>query len=141
MLPNNNQQQIPVQQKNTAESVLSTQSLKVSDILLILVSNWYWILLCVIIGYGAANLHLRKTRPVYTRKASILLKDMNKNNILGTSAYGYSDASLMIQSVDLTNEMFTIKSPVVISEIVRRLNLQMQYEIEGRFRNSVLYPV
>ena len=68
-----------------------------------------------------------------------LLKDMNKNNILGTSAYGYSDASLMIQSVDLTNEMFTIKSPVVISEIVRRLNLQMQYEIEGRFRNSVLY--
>jgi capsular exopolysaccharide synthesis family protein len=139
MLPNNNQQQIPVSQKNTAESVLSTQHLTISDVLLILVSNWYWILLCVIIGYGAANLYLRKTRPVYTRKASILLKDMNKNNILGTSAYGYSDASLMIQSVDLTNEIFTIKSPVVMSEVVRRLNLQMQYEIEGRFRNSVLY--
>ena len=81
MLPNNNQQQNAVPQKNTAESVLSTQTLRVSDILLILVSNWYWILLCVIIGYGAANLHLRKTRPVYTRKASILLKDMNKSNV------------------------------------------------------------
>ena len=139
MLPNNNQQQNAVPQKNTAESVLSTQTLRVSDILLILVSNWYWILLCVIIGYGAANLHLRKTRPVYTRKASILLKDMNKSNVLGTAAYGYSDASLLIQSVDLTNEIFTIKSPVVMSEVVRRLNLQMQYEIEGTFRNSVLY--
>ena len=139
MLLNNNQQQIPVQQQNTAQSVASTQSLRISDILLILVSNWYWILLCVILGYGIANLHLRTTQPVYTRKASILLKDMNKNNILGTAAYGYSDASLLIQSVDLTNEIFTIKSPVVMTEVIRRLNLQMQYEVEGAFRNSVLY--
>ncbi len=138
MLPNANQQQIPVQQNN-AQSVASTQSLRISDILLILISNWYWILLCVILGYGAANLYLRKTRPVYTRKASILLKDMNKSNILGTSAYGYSDASLLIQSVDLTNEIFTIKSPVVMTEVIRRLNLQMQYEIEGAFRSAVLY--
>ena len=138
MLPNANQQQIPVQQNNT-QSVASTQSLRISDILLILISNWYWILLCVILGYGTANLYLRKTRPVYTRKASILLKDMNKSNILGTSAYGYSDASLLIQSVDLTNEIFTIKSPVVMTEVIRRLNLQMQYEIAGAFRNSVLY--
>lgn len=138
MLPNANQQQNPVQQINN-QSVASTQSLRISDILLILISNWYWIILCVIIGYGVANLYLRKTRPVFTRKASILLKDMNKSNILGTSAYGYSDASLLIQSVDLTNEIFTIKSPVVMTEVIRRLNLQMQYEIAGTFRNSVLY--
>lgn len=139
MIPNTNQQQIPVQQQSTSQSVASTQSLRISDILLILVSNWYWILLCVILGYGIANLYLRRTQPVFTRKASILLKDMNKNNILGTAAYGYSDASLLIQSVDLTNEIFTIKSPVVMTEVIRRLNLQMQYEVEGAFRNSVLY--
>ena len=139
MLPNNSPQQGQVQQQNSQQSVASTQTLRISDILLILVSNWYWILLCVIIGYGAANLYLRKTKPTYTRKASILLKDMNKSNILGGSAYGYSDASLLIQSVDLTNEIFTIKSPVVMTEVIRRLNLQMQYEIEGTFRNSVLY--
>ncbi len=139
MLPNNNQQQSAVQQQNSAQSAASTQSLRISDILLILFSNWYWILLCVILGYGVANIYLRKTRPTYTRKASILLKDMNKSNILGSSAYGYSDASLLIQSVDLTNEIFTIKSPVVMSEVIRRLNLQMEYEIEGTFRNAVLY--
>ena len=139
MLPNNNQQQPPVQQQTTTQSVASTQSLRISDILLILFSNWYWILLCVILGYGVANIYLRKTRPTYTRKASILLKDMNKSNVLGTAAYGYSDASLLIQSVDLTNEIFTIKSPVVMTEVIRRLNLQMQYEIEGTFRNAVLY--
>ncbi len=139
MLPNNNQQQSPVQQQNTSQSVASTQSLRISDLLLILVSNWYWILLSVILGYGVANYYLRKTSPIFTRKASILLKDMNKTNVLGSSAYGFSDASLLLQSIDLTNEMFTIKSPVVMSEVIRRLNLQMQYEIEGTFRNVVLY--
>ena len=139
MLPNTNQQQTPVQQQNSAQSAPFSQSLRISDIILILFSNWYWILLCVIIGYGVANLYLRKVNPVYTRKASILLKDMNKSNVLGTAAYGYSDASLLIQSVDLTNEIFTIKSPVVMTEVIRRLNLQMQYEIEGTFRNAVLY--
>ena len=139
MLPNNNQQQSPVQQQNTSQSAASSQSLRISDLLLILISNWYWILLCVVLGYGIANLYLRKTSPIFTRKASILLKDMNKTNVLGSSAYGFSDASLLLQSVDLTNEMFTIKSPVVMSEVIRRLNLQMQYEIEGTFRNAVLY--
>ena len=78
MLPNNNQQQSPVQQQNTSQSAASSQSLRISDLLLILISNWYWILLCVVLGYGIANLYLRKTSPIFTRKASILLKDMNK---------------------------------------------------------------
>ena len=139
MLPNNTTQQTNAPQQSASLIPVPTRSLRISDILLILISNWYWILLCVIIGYAAANLYLRKTPPVYTRKASILLKDMNKSNVLGTAAYGFSDASLLIQSVDLTNEMFTIKSPVVMTEVVNRLNLQMQYELEGTFRNSVLY--
>lgn len=138
MLPNYSQQ-TQMQEQKTAQTVLSSQGLRISDIILILVSNWYWILICVTLGYGIATLYLHKTPPVFTRKASILLKDMNKGNVLGTAAYGFSDASLMMQSVDLTNEMFTIQSPVVMTEVIRRLNLQMQYEIEGNLRNSVLY--
>ena len=138
MLPNYSQQ-TQMQEQKTAQTVLSSQGLRISDIILILVSNWYWILICVTLGYGIATLYLHKTPPVFTRKASILLKDMNKGNVLGTAAYGFSDASLMMQSVDLTNELFTIQSPVVMTEVIRRLNLQMQYEIEGNLRNSVLY--
>lgn len=138
MLPNYSQQ-TQMQEQKSSQTVLSSQSLRFSDIILILVSNWYWILICVTLGYGVATLYLHKTPPVFTRKASILLKDMNKGNVLGTAAYGFSDASLMMQSVDLTNEMFTIQSPVVMTEVIRRLNLQMQYEIEGNLRNSILY--
>ena len=139
MLPNSSTQQVSAPVQNASQSTQSTQTLRISDVLLILVSNWYWILLCMLIAYGVSNWYLRRTKPTYTRKASILIKDMNKGNFLGSAAYGFSDASLMMQSVDLTNEIFVIRSPNVMKEVIHRLNLQMQYEIEGTFRNSVLY--
>jgi len=64
---------------------------------------------------------------------------MNKGSILGGGAFGYSDASLLLNSSDLNNEIFLIKSPSVMEEIIKRLDLQMSYGIEGRFRTSVLY--
>lgn len=138
MLPNsNNQQQITVQQNSTPS--VSPQSLRPSDILIILYSNWYWILLCLALAFGAAYLYLLKTQPVYTRKASILIKDQNKGSVLGSSAYGYSDASLLLQSSDLNNEVFMLRSPSVMEEVIKRLNLQMDYEMEGKFQKSVLY--
>lgn len=137
MLPNNNQQQAPVQQSSA--SSVSPQSLRPTDILIILYSNWFWILLCMLLAFGAAYLYLLKTQPIYTRKASILIKDQNKGSVLGASAYGYSDASLLMQSSDLNNEVFMLKSPSVMEEVIKRLNLQMEYEMEGRFQKSVLY--
>ena len=139
MLPNSSTQQVSAPVQNSSQPAQSTQTLRISDVLLILVSNWYWILLSMFIAYGVSNWYLRRTKPTYSRKASILIKDMNKGNFFGGAAYGFSDASLMMQSVDLTNEVFVIRSPNVMKEVIHRLNLQMQYEIEGSFRNSVLY--
>ena len=104
MLPNSSTQQVSAPVQNSSQPAQSTQTLRISDVLLILVSNWYWILLSMFIAYGVSNWYLRRTKPTYSRKASILIKDMNKGNFFGGAAYGFSDASLMMQSVDLTNE-------------------------------------
>lgn len=139
MLPNNNQQQQgPLKQQSNPISV-SSQMLRPSDILIILYSNWYWIVLSLLLAFGAAYVYLLKTQPVYTRKASILIKDMKKGTVLGSSAYGFGDQSFMVNAIDLNNEVFLIMSPSSMEEVIKRLNLQMSYEIEGRFRRSVLY--
>ncbi len=138
MLPNNNQQQQVPAQQSTAPSV-SRQALRPSDVLIILYSNWKWIFLSLALAFGVAYFYLLRTQPVYTRKASILIKEMRNGGILGGGAYGYSDASLLLNSSDLNNEVFLIKSPSVMEEIIKRLNLQMSYEIQGAFRKSVLY--
>lgn len=138
MLPNNSQQQVPNSQQDNS-NIVTTPSLRISDILIIIYSHWYWILICLLLSWGVASFILKVSRPIYTRTASILLKDMSKGTVLGASAYGYSDQSLMLANTDLTNEMFMIKSPAILNEVIKRLDLQMSYEMDGQFHKSVLY--
>lgn len=125
----------PVQQQNSSQANTNT-SLRPTDIIILLVSNWPWILLCVLLSWGAAELYLRYTRPIYTRTSSILIKDANKNNGMG----GVLAEDKMFQNnVDINNEIFTLKSPTIMTEVIKRLGLQMEYFINGRFYRTTLY--
>jgi len=138
MLPNNTPQQ-PVAQQPAASKVGETSGLRPSDIVIILFSNWHWILLSLLLAFCVAKFYLLTTPPTYTRTASILIKDMAKGSLLGTSAYGYSDESIVMQNADLNNEVFMLKSPAVMIDVIHRLNLQMHYKIDGQFHSADLY--
>lgn len=134
---------LPYNENTTSQPQQSTPvpstSLKPLDIVVLLVSNWPWIILCLLLSWGAAELYLRYTRPIYTREASILIKDINKGNSLGQAVSGFSDAGLFAQATDLNNEIFLLRSPSVMTEVIKRLNLQMEYAVEGRFHRGTLY--
>lgn len=127
------------QSANNAAQATSQPALRPMDIVVLLVSNWPWIILCLLLGWGAAEAYLHLSRPVYSRSASILIKDLNKGNSLGQAASGFADAGLFAQSTDLNNEVFLLKSPSVMTEVIKRLDLQNNYEVEGRFHKGVLY--
>lgn len=135
---------LPNSEMNASSSVASNNttssgiSLKPSDVVLILVSHWPWILLCSILGWGVAEAILRFSRPVYTREASILIKELNKGQSLGAVS-SFGDAGLFAQATDLNNEIFMLRSPSVITEVIRRLDLQTDYEMEGTFHRGTLY--
>lgn len=135
MLPNNSPQ---VQTPASENKGVPSTSLKPTDVIIILVSHWPWILLCLLLGWGVAEMIVRTSRPVFTRTASILIKDMNKGNSL-IDSYGFGDAGLFAQATDLNNEVFMLKSPAAMTEVVKRLDLQMEYEIDGTFHKGVLY--
>lgn len=130
--PSNGAQQVSNNNQN------STPTLRPSDIVIILVSHWPWIVLCILLGWLSAEAILHLSRPIYTRSASILIKDMNKGHSLG-DAYGFGDAGLFAQSTDLNNEIFMLQSPASLTEVIRRLKLQMDYEIEGVLHRGTLY--
>lgn len=134
--PNNSNPSALVQ--NNASSAGSGFSLRPSDVILILVSHWPWILLCTLLGWGVAEIILRYSRPLYSREASILIKDFNKGNNLG-AASSFSDAGLFAQATDLNNEIFMLRSPSVMTEVIHRLDLQNEYEMEGTFHRSTIY--
>lgn len=125
----------PAPQQNNAQVSTGT-SLRPTDIIILLVSNWAWILLCVLLSWGAAELYLRYTRPIYTRTSSILIKDANKGKGMGGVL---SDDKMFQNNVDINNEIFTLKSPTIMTEAIKRLDLQMEYFINGRFYRTTLY--
>lgn len=135
MLPYEN---TPATQSTAAKQNVEQTGLKPLDIVILLVSHWPWILLCLLLSWGVAEYIIVTSRPIYTRNASILIKDVSKTSGLGGGG-GFSEAVLSGQSVDLNNEMFMLRSPALMTDVIARLNLQMEYFVEGRFHRGTLY--
>ena len=137
MLPNNYNQPNNSAEVRNAQSSMPT--LRVSDVILILVSNWYWIILCLLLSWGVAELIIRTSRPVYTRSASILIKDSRGGNNGNVDISMFNDMNGLIKETDINNEIFMLKSPTVMTEVIHRLDLQMDYEMQGTLRRLTLY--
>ena len=110
----------------------SEQAIDVKAIFYLFLSHWYWFLISAVLALGLATFYLKKTVPVYTRTAKVLVKEDEK----GKSAFSASDFSnlgMFTNGVNINNELITINSIDVIREAVRRLHLDMNYTIDGRF--------
>ena len=114
------------------------QSIDIKAIFHLFLSHWYWFLISVVLALGLATLKLYKTVPVYTRSAKMLVKpDERGRSIMDVSEF--NDMGIFANGVKINNEMLTINSIDVISEVVRRLHLDMNYTVDGRFHPNLLY--
>lgn len=108
---------------------------QVKSIFYLCLSNWYWFVLSIAICVGYAIFYLKKTVPVYERTASILIKSEDKTS----DNAALMDLGLVQINTNLTNEIMSLKTSTVTSEIVRRLNLDVEYRKEGAFHDNVVY--
>ena len=104
--------------------------------------NWYWILLCVLVGLAAARLYLRYTVPVYQAKGTILIKgDPNSSGGSGmlSEEAVLQELGVMMPNTNVLNEIQILQSRSLMEEVVRELGLNIRYIGEGRIRDSELY--
>ena len=66
------------EQQNVLQNTEKDENFNLMDFLTILLSNWYWILLSVIIALSIAVFTVMRTTPTYTRHSSLLIKDEKK---------------------------------------------------------------
>lgn len=112
--------------------------LQVKDLLYLCLSKWYWFLISLAIVLGAATFYILKTTPVYTRSAKMLIKSDSK----GKSVNGveeFSDLGVFQTSTNVQNELQTLKSLDNMTDVVRKLHLDMNYRTSGLFHDNVLY--
>ena len=121
---NNNKQGKPI---------ASGQTISLERLLRIYRKNWKWFALSVFCTTALAVLYLITKQPVYQRSAEVLIKEENGGmpSIGGELGAMAADLGLFSSSSSVNNEMFAMKSPYVMDEVVRRLHLDMLYVKQG----------
>src|SRR5690606_19746300 len=101
---------------------------------------WPWFVLSVLLCVVIAFLYLRYTTPVYQSTASIIIKD-EKNGGAMSELAAFEDLGLFngMGTNSLENEMGILRSKRLMSDVVKNLQLNVRYFIEGNVMTSEVY--
>lgn len=115
------------------------QSFDVKRFAASVVSYWYWILLCILLGLGCAFVYVRYTTPQYLVKSSLLLEGGEKGG--GSSSGGSMLKKIGIQDegVSIYNEIMLLKSLDLIEDVVDSLDLNVRYWVKGVVKENEIY--
>lgn len=102
-------------------------------ILDVLLSQWYWFVLSVLVCMAMAYLYMQTVHTVYERQAIVLLKEQIKTED------AFIEKQLFNRSSNVNNEILIFKSRTLMEEVVRRLSLNVEYSMDQGFKRTVLF--
>lgn len=126
-----------VQKKNDQQQ--QQDFIRLQDLLYLCLARWQWFVLSLVVCVGIAVAYLLVTPPVYTRSASIRIKDDSKGKSVSSDIESFSDFGIFASSTNVIDEIETLKTPDLMLEVVQRLHLDMDYFVDGRFHKETLY--
>ena len=114
--------------------------IRIQDLYYLCLAKWRWFVASLIVCLGIAFIYLLKTPPVYTRTASLLIKEESKGQSLsGDVGASFSDLGLFRSNTNVNNELISLQSPAVMYDVVKRLHLDVDYSTKGSFYPQVRY--
>ena len=126
-------------QNNISRPKQTDDFIRIQDLFYLCLNKWYWFVISLAVTVGVAVVYLLTTPPVYTRSASLLIKEDSKGNSLGDAAGLMGDFDLFQTNTNVNNEIQSLQSPAVMLDVVKRLHLDISYYIDGGFYKKVLY--
>lgn len=115
--------------------------IRIQDLWSMFVPKWYWFAISLFITLTIAVLYLLSTPPIYTRTAAILVKDNSKSSSSTSAMNDFSDLGIFKSNTNINNELLTLKSPTLMTEVVNRLRLNETFTIRKGLKNVDLYKV
>lgn len=82
--------------------------------------------------------YLKSSSKIYSRKASVLIRDDSKSGGMSESA-AFADLSLFGGKRNVDNEVLVFQSRHLMEEVARRLHLDMSYKVKNGLRSDELY--
>ena len=111
-------------------------SLSLIDMLMICVRHWPWFILSLVVCMSIATLYLLSAQRVYTRTASILVKNSGDKS---SDIRMIEDLGITNLTTNISDEIVAIHSPAAVYDMVKRLHLDLDYFRPGFFRDDPLY--
>src|SRR5690606_3882099 len=100
-----------------------------------ILSNWYWFVLCGLVGLAISYAYLRYTIPAYKIHAKLLVSDEKKGGgMLSSSALG-DLSSLMGTKNSVDNEVEVLRTADLMREMVLAEKAYIGYFNKGRVHN------
>ena len=129
---------ITTQEPNRMDEI--EEAINIQDLLLLCLGKWYWFAISVVVTLGIAIIYLLVTPPVYTRQASLLIKETSKGQSLSNEVgAAFSDMGIFQSNTNVNNELIALQSPAVMLDVVKRLHLDVNYSTDGSFYRKTLY--
>jgi hypothetical protein len=92
----------------------------------------------VALCFGVAVIYLLRTPKVYTRTASVLIKDDSKGGTISESA-AFEDLGMFNVKRNVDNEILVFQSEQLMAQAARRLHLDINYTVRQGLRTTDLY--
>lgn len=128
-------------EKKTPVGKPADDFIRIQDLWSMFVPKWYWFAISLFITLTIAVLYLLSTPLIYTRTAAILVKDNSKSSSSTSAMNDFSDLGIFKSNTNINNELLTLKSPTLMTEVVNRLGLNETFTIRKGLKNVDLYKV
>lgn len=128
------------QQNSTPQRAVQNNEVTVHDLYLLSLSHWWWYVLSLGVCLAFATFYILRTPKVYTRQASLLVKEESTSrNSLISQVAGASEMGMFKEATNADNEVLTLRMPAVVLEVIKRLHLDYDYSVDGRWHKNVIY--
>ncbi len=124
---------------NTEARQQEESTLTLKDIWALCINNWKWFAISLAICLLAATFYIIKTVPVYTRSASVLIKEDRKSGSVSADiSSAFTDLGFGQSRVNVNNEIINFLSPDLMMEVVKNLHLDVDYKLQGlRYKHTI----
>lgn len=103
-------------------------------------SRWRWFLLSIVVFCAIGYFYGKRQAPVYSRTMDILIKEDGKGGSSSADlGSAFSSLGLFSSKTNVNNELISLTSPAVMYEVVKRLDLDMNYSQPGGFYAKTLF--
>ena len=113
-------------------------NINIKELLHYFLSKWYWFVISVAVCVAYTSYKLLQTQPVYQRAITVMFKteESGKGSL---SMPDLSSLGIDNNSGDLANEMITIRSVGLLTDVVEALDLNNMYYVKNGLHNKLLY--